>query len=50
MAALKAVTFQLWVNGRLKSFAPLSGKETLQTEVEPGRVSSQAGTFTTELP
>lgn len=30
------------VNGPLKSFALLSGKETLQTEVEPGRVSSQA--------
>lgn len=42
MAAVKAVTFQFWANGPLKSFALLSGKETLQTEVEPGRVSSQA--------
>lgn len=42
MAAVKAVTFQFWANGPVKRFALLSGKETLQTEVEPGRAGSQA--------
>lgn len=48
MAAVEAVTFQFWVNGPLKRFTLLSGREA-PTEVEPGRVSFAGSVAVSEL-